>query len=147
MIRVIRDGRELVVAEAEVTGYLEEGYSVIDAQGNVLSKAKAKTYEQAMADNKQLLAQFRQAVAEKDAANKALMAKTEEIKKLKGEIKALQDALEVADAAIEAAKAANTAENINGATGEAVKQPTPSTTSSENKKAVKAKNPLNKAKA
>lgn len=147
MIRVIRDGRELVIAEADLAGYLEEGYSAIDAQGNVLSKAKAKSYEQAMIDNKQLLAQLRQAVAEKDAANKTIMKQAEEIKKLKSELEALQKALNDADAVIDSAKEAKTAENNDGGTQEQVKQPAPSTPSTKTKEAAKAKIPANKAKA
>jgi len=147
MIRVIRDGRELVIAEADLAEYLEAGYSAIDAQGNVLSKAKSKTYEQAMIENKQLLARFRQAVAEKDAANMTIMKQAEEIKKLKSELEALQKALHDDDSVIDDAKAAKAVENNDGGTQEQVKQPAPSTISTKTKEAEKAKIQPSKAKA
>lgn len=49
MTRIKRGGRELLVNDAEVAEYLEQGYSVIDNKGNVITHGQAVTYEQAIA--------------------------------------------------------------------------------------------------
>lgn len=49
MTRIKRGGRELLVNDNEVAEYLEQGYSVIDNMGNVITHGQAVTYEQAIA--------------------------------------------------------------------------------------------------
>lgn len=54
MLRVKRDGRELVIAESDLTEHLKMGYSVIDGKGNELTRSQAITYEQAIKENSSL---------------------------------------------------------------------------------------------
>ncbi len=51
MARVKRGGRELVIADSEVTEYLKSGYSVIDEHGTDLTPAQAMTYSQVRSEN------------------------------------------------------------------------------------------------
>ena len=50
MTRVKRGGRELVVPDSDVAEYLADGYSVIDDQGNVLTKTQAMSFSQLKAE-------------------------------------------------------------------------------------------------
>ena len=90
MARIKRGGRELVVADSDVAGYLEQGYSVIDDKGNAISRAKAVTYEQAIAENAELKDKAKQAVT-------ALEASNTRITELEGQVKALKKDLDAAN--------------------------------------------------
>ena len=97
MVRIKRGGRELTVADADLTGYLEQGYSVIDAKGNELTRAKAVTYEQAVAENADLRKKAKEYAA-------AMQAAHTRIGELEAENARLQEALTGKDAPEESAK-------------------------------------------
>ena len=110
MARIKRGGRELVVADSEVTGYLREGYSVIDDRGNELTPAKAMTYTQAMNENIVLKKRNEQLQAQLKMANDL---NVELRKQLEAAKKAAEDALNGSAAD----KPTETLGNKAGATG------------------------------
>lgn len=61
MTRLKRYNREIVVRDDMVAAYLEQGYAVIDGQGNVIAEGKAMGYGSAL-----------QRIAELDMRNKSL---------------------------------------------------------------------------
>lgn len=86
MARVKRGGRELVIADSNVTEYLNQGYSVIDDKGNEIKHGKAMDYMSAMKRIAELEAH--------DAAlGKSLTAANNEIAKLRAENKKLREKL------------------------------------------------------
>lgn len=52
MIRVIKGNREVCIDDADLSAYLEQGYSVIDNKGNVVKVGKATTIAEVIAENK-----------------------------------------------------------------------------------------------
>ncbi len=72
MARVKRGGRELVIADSEVTEYLKSGYSVIDEHGNELTPAKAMTYNQVLSENGVLKKRVESLNKQLDAANREI---------------------------------------------------------------------------
>ena len=68
MPRIIKGGRELVVSDSDVTAYLNQGYAVIDEKGNVLSKAKAVTFQEVMAENTVLRKRVKDLATAQEAA-------------------------------------------------------------------------------
>lgn len=80
MARVKRGGRELVIADSEVTEYLKNGYSVIDEHGNEMTPAKAVTYNQVLNENAVLKKRV-------EALSKQLEAASREITDLKAALK------------------------------------------------------------
>ena len=67
MTRLKRDNREIVVRDEQVAAYLEQGYAVIDAHGNVIAEGRAMDYGSAM-----------QRIAELEARNAGLAASLEQ---------------------------------------------------------------------
>ncbi len=88
MTRIRRGGRELVVEDSEVAGYLKQGYSVIDESGREITPQKAMTYSQAMTENQAL--KIREAELEKalQAANQEVEALTDELSVLRSSLTA-----------------------------------------------------------
>lgn len=90
MARVKRGGRELVIADSEVTEYLKSGYSVIDEHGNELTPAKAMTYSQVLSENGVLKKRV-------ESLNKQLEAANREIADLKVALEQAETALAQAE--------------------------------------------------
>lgn len=123
MTRIMRGGRELVVADSDVAEYLKLGYSVIDDQGNVLKRSQAMSYSDLKAEHdilkrqhdglklahdqlKQEAEGLRDTVAHQDAV----------IEQLNGENATLKTELEKARAELKAAKTAKPTANKAGNT-------------------------------
>ena len=85
MTRMKRGGREIVIDDAVVTEYLNQGYSVIDEKGNEVTRGKALDYASAMRE----LAEVR---AHDAALAISLSEANEKIKRLNAEIKKLKAA-------------------------------------------------------
>lgn len=89
MARVKRGGRELVIADSEVTEYLKSGYSVIDEHGNELTPAKAMTYNQVLSENGVLKKRV-------ESLNKQLEAANREIADMKAAVEQAEKKAETA---------------------------------------------------
>lgn len=90
MVRVMRGGRELTIPDTQVTEYLKMGYSVIDDKGNVITRATAITYDQAMRENAELRKQnerLKKQLYEAEEMNHTL---GKELSMLKGEYDTLR---------------------------------------------------------
>lgn len=95
MVRIMRGGRELTIPDTQVTEYLKSGYSVIDDKGNVITRATAITYDQAMRENAELKHQI--------GRLKKLLSESEaEIAELTKELVALKGAYDTAQASLQA---------------------------------------------
>lgn len=74
MMRIKRGGRELLVNDSEVAEYLNQGYSVIDDKGNVITQGQAMTYEQALAEARGLRQREKALTASLAEANRKIVA-------------------------------------------------------------------------
>lgn len=116
MARIKRGGRELVVADSEVTEYLKQGYSVIDDRGNELTPAKSLTYTQAMNDNIVLKKRNEQLLHQLEAANQKIADLKAEIEAMKKPAEDTENApAEKPPAEITANKAGNTRKSVQAA--------------------------------
>lgn len=88
MPRIIKGGRELVVSDSDVTAYLNQGYAVIDEKGNVLSKAKAVTFQEVMTENTELKKRVKELATAQEAATTELATLKKQMKALKKSTKA-----------------------------------------------------------
>lgn len=88
MTRIRRGGRELVVEDSEVAGYLKQGYSVIDESGREITPHKAMTYSQAMTENQALKVRETELEKALQAANQKVEALTDELSTLRSSLTA-----------------------------------------------------------
>ena len=114
MTRVKLGGRELVIDDSELAAYLKLGYAVIDGKGNELSKCIAATYEQAVADNKTLLAENKRLITDLEGFRTENIAYKAELQRLKKDLAAAREEIETlkkqpthAQPTVEAGKASN----------------------------------------
>lgn len=126
MARVVLGGRELVVADSEVREYLKAGYSLIDDKGNAIQRGRARTYEEAMAENSRLRQQLSATQAALSAANEVNETLKIRISSLLAELDALRSAdkaqeddktVKAADSSTEKKKASETAKNAKSESG------------------------------
>ena len=94
MTRVKRGGRELVIDDAIVTEYLNNGYSVIDDHGNEVKRGKALDYASAMRRLSEVEAHDAAVAVSLNDANERIKELTSENKKLKAELTKLKKASE-----------------------------------------------------
>ena len=92
MTRIKRGGRELLVPDESVAEYLQDGYSVIDDQGNELSHTQSRTYSELKAENaslkvrlKALSSEFERVKAESEAKDERIAALKAQLEMLDGE--------------------------------------------------------------
>lgn len=89
MTRIKRGGRELLVPDESVAEYLQDGYSVIDDQGNVLTHTQSYTYSELKAENASLKVRLKAISSEFERVKAESEAKDERIAALKAQLEML----------------------------------------------------------
>ncbi len=90
MTRIKRGGRELLVPDESVAEYLQDGYSVIDDKGNVLTHTQSRTYSELKAENNALKTKVKGLEAEFERLKADYAVKEEQIAALKAELETLK---------------------------------------------------------
>lgn len=90
MTRIKRGGRELLVPDESVAEYLQDGYSVIDDKGNVLTHTQSRTYSELKAENNALKTKVKGLEVEFERLKADYAVKEEQIAALKAELETLK---------------------------------------------------------
>lgn len=87
MVRLVRGGRELCVADEQVPSYVDDGWCVIDNRGNKIEYRKPISYDEAIRKIAELNAYINSLQENLDLSNQQIRKLESENKKLKRELK------------------------------------------------------------